>query len=128
MRAANVHWPERQEGYSPDAATTTAEWRAILLVFAACSQFRMPGFREHTRSQWKRVLDLGRGMEEQMRTATPEQKASMTHMGSLRSRDRKNGMNMEQVQQIVDKPLQTVPASHVRATVPLLSVAAAWAP
>ena len=33
--------------------------RAILLAFAACSQFRTPGFREHTRSQWKRVLDFG---------------------------------------------------------------------
>lgn len=91
--------------------------RAILLAFAACSQFRTPGFREHTRSQWQPVLDLGREVEEQMRTATLEQKARASRLGSS---DRKNSMTMEQVQQIVDKPLQTVLASHVRTTVPLL--------
>lgn len=94
--------------------------RAILLAFAACSQFRTPGFREHTRSQWQRVLDLGRGMEKQLRTATPEQKARMAGASSFGSSGRKNSMTMEQVQQIVDKPLQSVLASHVRTIVPLL--------
>lgn len=95
--------------------------RGILLAFAASSQFRTPGFREHTRSQWQPVLDMGREVEEQMRSATPQQKANMLRASNLGSSDRKNSMTMEQVQQIVDKPLQTVLASHIRTTVPLLS-------
>ena len=91
--------------------------RAILLAFAACSQFRTPSFREHTRSQWEPVLDMGRELEEKMRTATLEQKARAR---SRVSSDRKNSMTTEQVQQIVDKPLQTMLATHVRVTVPLL--------
>lgn len=94
--------------------------RAVLLAFAASSQYRTPGFREHTRSQWQPVLDMGREMEEQLRTATPEQKARMAR-GSLGSSDRSKSMTMEQVQAIVDKPLQTTLASHVRVTVDLLA-------
>jgi len=94
--------------------------RAILLAFAACSQFRTPGFREHTRSQWNRVLAMGRKVEAHMRTATLEQKAAMARISSAGTSGVENSMTMEQVQRIVDTPLQTVLASHVRTAVPLL--------
>lgn len=93
--------------------------RGILLAFAACSQFRTPGFRDHTRSQWKPILDMGREMEERMRSATTEQKKRMAR-GSLGA-GRSESMTMEQVQAIVDKPLQTTLASHVRVAADLLA-------
>ena len=94
--------------------------RTILLTFAACSQFRTPGFREHTRNQWQPVLELGRELDERMRAATPKQRANAALISSIGS-NRKNSMSMDQVQRIVDKPLQMVLAPHVAATVPLLS-------
>lgn len=94
--------------------------RAVLIAFAACSQYRTPGFREHTREQWQPVLEMGRELEERMRTATPEQKRSAARAGSVGSSDRKS-MTMEQVQAIVDKPLQTTLLSHVRVTLDLLA-------
>lgn len=94
--------------------------RAVLIAFAACSQYRTPGFREHTREQWQPVLEMGRELEERMRTATPEQKRSAARAASVGSSDRKS-MTMEQVQAIVDKPLQTTLRSHVRVTVDLLA-------
>ncbi|MEX1108481.1 MAG: DUF4238 domain-containing protein, partial [Dongiaceae bacterium] len=93
--------------------------RAVLLAFVTSSQFRTPGYREHMRTQWQPVLDSGRQLEEWMRTATPEQKVHMAR-GSLGSSVRKGGITIDQVQAIVDKPLQTTLASHVHALVPLL--------
>jgi hypothetical protein len=94
--------------------------RAVLLAFVASSQFRTPGFRDHTRSQWQPILQLGREAEEMMRNATPEQKQRIARASFPRSSNQKKGMTMEQVQRIVDKPLQTVLPAYVRATVPLL--------
>lgn len=91
----------------------------VLLAFLASSKFRTPGYREHTRSQWQPVLDKGRAVEKWARTATPEQRAIATRMSSVGTFG--NGMTMDQVQAIVDKPLQTMLEIHVNTTVPLLA-------
>lgn len=97
--------------------------RAVVLAFAATSQFRTPGFRDHTRSQWQPILDMGREIEEQMAKATPEERAkagrrppSLAGIGRERE-----CLTLEQVQQIVDQPLQTMLAAYASALVPLLA-------
>ncbi len=62
---------------------------------------------------------MGRELEERMRTVTSEQRVRAAQISNIGS-DPQNGMTMDQVQRIVNKPLQTVLASHVNATVPLL--------
>lgn len=96
-----------------------ARERSVLLAFLASSKFRTPGYREHTRSQWQPVLEKGREVEQWALTATTEQRANAARIGSIGSSGK--GMTMDQVQAIVEKPLQTMLAAHVRTTVPLLA-------
>jgi hypothetical protein len=96
-----------------------AREQGVLLAFLASSKFRTPDYREHTRSQWQPVLDKGRAMEKWARTATPEQCANAARIGRVGSSGR--GMTMDEVQAIVDKPLQTTLRVHVSTIVPLLA-------
>ena len=96
-----------------------ARERGVLLAFLASSKFRTPGYREHTRSQWQPILDKGRAMEKWALTATADQRANAARTGSIGSSG--NGMTMDEVQAIVDKPLQTMLEVHVSTTVPLLA-------
>ena len=100
-----------------------ARERVVVLAFAATTQFRTPGFREHTREQWTPILEMGREMEEQMAKATPEQRAKAARRPpSLASVGReRESFTLEQVQEIVDQPLQTMLAAHANALVPLLA-------
>ncbi|MEQ1883385.1 MAG: DUF4238 domain-containing protein, partial [Burkholderiales bacterium] len=95
-----------------------ARERDVLLAFLASSKFRTPGYREHTRSQWQPILERGRALEKWAHTATAEQRANAARIGSIGSSGK--GMTMDQVQAIVQKPLQTMLKVHVSTTVPLL--------
>jgi hypothetical protein len=86
----------------------------ILLTFAACCQFRTPSAREHTRSQWMPILETGIELEARMHSGTS--KLPLNIDKSKKS----NPMTLDKVQQIVNEPLQSLLASHVRTTVPLL--------
>jgi hypothetical protein len=96
-----------------------ARERLTLLAFLASSKFRTPGYREHTRSQWRPILDKGRALEKWAQTATPDERRRASRIGSLGSSGKR--MTMDEVQAIVDKPLQTMLEVHVRTTVPLLA-------
>ena len=91
----------------------------VLLAFLSSSKFRTPGYREHTRSQWEPILEKGRAMENWAKTATPEEKTKFARRGGVRPSGK--GMTLDQVQAIVDKPLQTTLMAHTRTTVPLLA-------
>lgn len=93
--------------------------RSVVLAFAACSRYRTPGHREHTRSQWQPILTKAQELEARMRAATPEEKARAARLSSFSSSRGTRGMDIHQLQALVDKPLQTSLASHVSATVPL---------
>jgi len=94
--------------------------RAILVAFVACSRYRTPGHREHTRAQWMPVLSKARELENRVRAATPDERVRMARFNSLASRSDTPRMGIEQLQALVDRPLQTSLVSHVQATVPLL--------
>ncbi len=94
--------------------------RSIVLTFAACSRYRTPGHREHTRSQWLPILTGARELEARMRAATPEERARAACLSSFSSSRGNPSMDIHQLQALVDKPLQTSLASHVSATVTLL--------
>ncbi len=97
--------------------------RAIICAFAGATQFRTPGYREHMREQWGGILDKMQRMDEQMRNATPEERAraarrppSLARVGA----DANRGMDMEEVEALVANPLQMTMPALVNGLAPML--------
>lgn len=108
----------RRDYVEPRRPMGTRE-HGVLLAFLASSKFRTPGSREQTRSQWRPVLDKAQAMTNWMDRATPEQRANAARISSIGNTGK--GITLDQVQAIVDKPLQTMLPVHVRTVVPLLA-------
>lgn len=94
--------------------------RTVLAAFVASSRFRTPTFRDHTRKQWLPILERGRRLQDEIRSASTAQREAMHRASRHGLSSSSDGMTIEEVQQIVDAPLQATLASHVAATVPLL--------
>jgi hypothetical protein len=78
---------------------------AYLLAFAAIARFRTPAFRDHHRRQWGGIYDRMKAMETAFNAATPEKKKAMASMPHIGVQGR--GMDMAQVAQLRDYPIQT---------------------
>jgi hypothetical protein len=93
--------------------------RLVLCAFTAAARARTPSNREHWRNQWTRPLKMMKELEKTMKTATPEQKQAMALMSGPNAGS-KGTMTIEQVEQLVEKPLQTSLATMISAEAPLL--------
>jgi hypothetical protein len=93
--------------------------RLVLCAFTAAARARTPSNREHWRSQWTRPLKMMKELEERMKTATPEQKRAMAHMSGP-STGSKGGMTIDQVERLVENPLQTSLPTMISTETPLL--------
>lgn len=99
-----------------------------LLAFVASQQWRTPGAREHIRAQWTPVLDLVNKMEASARRATPEQLAAMVHTSLGRGSG--PSMGKEDVERLIDSPLQETLPSNIEVLTPhlaKLNLAILWA-
>ncbi|MEO1966321.1 DUF4238 domain-containing protein [Hyphomonas sp.] len=89
-----------------------------LAVFAAATQFRTPGAREHIRSQWEPVLRTMKNMQEQVQKMTPEERKRLPRSFSRNSDE--PSMEFEDVEKIVDAPLQNTLITHIQTVSRLL--------
>lgn len=97
--------------------------RAELLVFLTALQWRTPRARDHLRSQWSPILELGDELLEKAKSWTPEQRkraAKSNRMSLAKAGKRDSNISLEQVRRIVDHPLQTTLPALVRTQTPLL--------
>ncbi|MGQ0835575.1 MAG: DUF4238 domain-containing protein [Gammaproteobacteria bacterium] len=88
--------------------------RAWLAVFAGAMFARSKRQREHQRTQWGGVLEVGEDLARSMRTATPEQRRVAASLGSSSRRDR--SMTLGQVRELVESPQLIVPAMMAAVT------------
>ncbi len=95
--------------------------KSILCSFTAVMHARTKARAEHTSDQWKKVLDLGKRMQDRMETASDEEKKSMAsilHSGGSSS----NSFTLEEVENIVDNPIQSFMAREIIVTSDYLQV------
>jgi hypothetical protein len=95
----------------------SASDRLSLCAFASAMRGRTKARREHTRTQWKAALDLGNSIREQALKVTPEQRAAMA---SAVPGDPSRSLTRDDVQRIVDEPIQTTLPARVQVETPFL--------
>jgi hypothetical protein len=106
----------RREKLSRQQKLTEGEQFA-LCAFVAAARSRTPAAREHIRKQWIEPLRMGERMLAWAKTATVEQKRRAAQMG-LPSKG--PGMSLDQVREIVEKPMQTMLGPIIATEAPLL--------
>lgn len=101
-------------------APLTAEERLYLCMFVAAMVGRTPSHAEHTSREWKRLLDMGERMQRAMEGATNEQRANMAAMAPTSEPSEDNSFTMEEVERIVEQPIQEMLGSTVTGLGPML--------
>lgn len=96
------------------------EW-VYLCAFIAAMHARTPTMREHQRSQWSGPLEIMDDIAEKMKTATVEQKRSMSRISNSGSSDKNPSLTHEQVRALVEEPLQHSVFPMIKAETPLLA-------
>lgn len=95
------------------------EDRLTLCAFVAVMHERTRGRRDDLRNTWQQVLDMGLRVSKWAESATPEQlKAMATPI--LPGRGKDSMLTMDDVQRMVDEPIQTWLPQAIAITVPIL--------
>ena len=97
----------------------TEEEHAYLALFAAAAQFRTRSSRDHHAGQWQGMLKIADELEDQMQSATTEQKRMAGSVPSSSSRDR--SLSHEQVRQLAKSPLQLMMPGILGAVTPVIA-------
>lgn len=98
----------------------TSEERLYLCMFVAAMIGRTPSYAEHTSGEWKRVRDMGERMQRAMESATEEQRANMAAIASATRSGEDDGFTMEEIERIVEQPIQEMLGSIVTEVGPML--------
>lgn len=94
--------------------------KGILAIFVATLHARTQKRRDHNRSLWKNVLDLGDKMIEWEKNATPEQRKYLSKSQGIFQPSVIETLTYEDVKLIVDQPVQTLMDSEVVAFTKIL--------
>lgn len=97
----------------------SSEDKITLCTFTAAMHARTKSQREHNREQWSSVLDMMKSMQEQIESMSPEQRrmlASHTPPGV----DKEERITIEDVERIVENPMQSMLGPMVAVEAPLL--------
>ena len=97
----------------------TFEEHIILCMFVAAMYGRTLSFASKTSEQWNKVLNLGKKMIEWAENASPQERERAASM-NMAPIDEENFMTMEDVQEIIDHPLQSSLATIVTGITPVL--------
>jgi hypothetical protein len=97
----------------------SAEEKIHLCAFTAAAQFRTPRSREHHQNQWGNVLKLMDDMKEKVSRLSEEEKIKLSKTFVAPS----DGPKLEhhQVKKLVAEPLQTMMATVIKTTTPVLA-------
>lgn len=95
--------------------------RLVKLAAFTCALYhRTLAARDHHRKEWGRLLQMGEEMEERMSTKTPDERKKV--LSAQLPRDTKRpSLSMEDVREIVDRPLQFFLPAALKAEVPILA-------
>lgn len=96
----------------------TSRDMSILCTFVAAMFARTKSRREFIRGQWQQVLDLGNQMMEWAENATPELREQMSNAVSTPHTG--PSLSMEEVEDIVDNPIQSSLATGIATVAPAL--------
>ncbi len=94
------------------------ESKYIICAFMAAMHSRTICQREHLKSQWQNLLDVGNMVQKAYSTATKEQKKSM----ELSSRLHSNGpsLTLEEVKELADNPIKKTLFTQIEVEIPLI--------
>lgn len=99
----------------------TFEEHLVLCMFTAAMFARTKSYAKHQSSQWQRVLDMGEKMQSILDKATPEERKRMPRTPSHNQPGEEDqSFSIDEVREIVEKPIQSMLSSYVVQTAPLL--------
>lgn len=88
-----------------------------LMAFVTAMHSRTPSRRDHHMAFWNEVLEIGEEIEEQMRTATPEQRQRAASMSIGPSHTNKS-ISIDDVRRITASPMEHTLGPHMAAELP----------
>lgn len=91
-----------------------------LVTFIAAMKGRTVAFRDHQRSQWQRVLDLGKDVEASVSKLSHEERMAVGRRSMPQSSTRPS-MTLADVQKLADMPVQLMLPAVIDSQVPFLS-------
>lgn len=97
----------------------TLEEHVTVCAFVSAMHSRTPERREHWRKQWERPLKMMDQLADRLRTATREQKRSMTLMSG--PVDKEPTISHDQVRRLVETPLQTLLPTLIEVEAPIFA-------
>lgn len=95
--------------------------KAILTTFIAAAHARTKSQLAHMADQWRKPLEIMDDIEENVKTATIEEKKKMASFSSLPSADDRGSFTHEQVRKMAEDPVATTLIPMIRAEAPLLA-------
>ncbi len=99
-------------------ADISPEDRITLCAFTAAMHARTKAQREHTRNQWTPILDMMKSMQSKSKTMTPEERDILAAHTPPSSEE--GGIRIEDVENIVENPMQSMLGLMVEVETPLL--------
>lgn len=98
----------------------SSEERLYLCMFVAAMHGRTKAYAAHWSSQWERVLELGEKLERAWETGSEEQRANLSAALSTPGASEQDGITMDEVRGLVERPVQGMLSETVMAQAPLL--------
>lgn len=98
----------------------TSQEHLVLCMFVAAMFARTKAYAKHQSSQWQRALDLAERIQSAMDDATPEERKQMQAALSSPHTNEERSLSMDEVRELVEKPIQSMLSSNVVQTAPLL--------
>jgi hypothetical protein len=98
----------------------TPQEHLVLCMFVAAMFARTKAYAKHQSSQWQRALDLAERIQSAMDNATPEERKRMQAALSSPHTDKDKSLSMDEVEELVENPIQSMLSANVVQTTPLL--------
>ena len=98
----------------------TSQEHMVLCMFVAAMFARTKAYAKHQSSQWQKALDMAEKIQAVMDKATPEERKRMSAALSSPHTKNEKSLSMEEVREIVEKPIQSMLSANVVQTAPLL--------
>lgn len=98
----------------------TSQEHLVLCMFVAAMFARTKAYAKHQSSQWQKALDMAEKIQAILDKATPEERKRMSAALSSPHSGDENSLSIEEVREIVEKPIQSMLSANVVQIAPLL--------
>ena len=92
----------------------------VLCMFTAAMFARTKAYGKYQSSQWQRILDMTESLQSALDAASQEERNRVAAVLSYAPTDEENSISLDEVRELVDKPIQSTLSATVVEATPLL--------